>query len=185
MTVGPPPKRSRRSKGNIPELTVPKRRGRGKAKPPRADALLWREAFLVAFRNSGNVLAACRTAGGTRRHVYKWRKQNAAFAREWREAEAEAFDLLAASARKRAMEGSDTLLIYLLKVHGGPEWRQDRYAPLAPEKGDQGRGLAPPPSDAERVAEVVGILASLGLLPALAPRAVAAGGGDAVGGMAR
>lgn len=145
-------------------------KGTGKRKP-RVDAMLWREPFLAAFRNSGNVLAACRAAGVARKSVYLWRKKNAAFAREWADAEAEAFDLLAAVARKRAMESSDVLLIYLLKCTGGPQWRQDRQAlPASPHDGSQ-HGLAPPPTDAQRVAEVVEILASLGLLPALAPRA--------------
>lgn len=101
--------------------------------------------FLLAFRESANVRAACLAAGIGRRTVYTWRDEYPAFAAQWTEAEAEAVDVLEAHAWSRATRGttrehsifyqgervgkdvvteySDTLLIFLLKAH-----RPDKYA---------------------------------------------------------
>ena len=62
----------------------------------------------------------------TRPTVYEQRGNDPAFAAAWGDALDDAVDILAAAARQRALTESDTLLIYLLKVHGGPEWRKDR-----------------------------------------------------------
>ena len=150
---------------------ITKRKSTKQRKAPCGSAQ-WRTAFIKGLSNSCNVRAACYAAGVTRAVVYRLRVKSPAFARQWATAETEALELLAAEARRRAMTGSDTLLIYLLKIQGGPAWRQDQKVPLTGPREEPLRGLAPPPSDAERVAEVIGILASLGLLPALAPQAV-------------
>lgn len=86
----------------------------------------WMAPWLTAYRNSGNVRASCQAAGVSRVEVYRTRKHDPEFDRLWREAEQDAHDLLAASARQQAMAGNTALTIYLLKVHGGPEWRNDQ-----------------------------------------------------------
>lgn len=116
---------------------VSKRRPRGKGKRPRVDSMLWREAFLTAFRNSGNVRVACLQANVRRATVYDWRDRDKGFADEWDTAKDEALDLLAAEARRRALTKSDILLIYMLKCQGGPEWRQDQKVPLVGDKEGQ------------------------------------------------
>lgn len=83
------------------------------------------DLFLDSFRKLGNVYYACREAGVNRSTVYRWRERWSTFADEWEEAKEEAVDLLDYEARRRAVkEGSDRLLIFLLKAH-----RPDIYNP--------------------------------------------------------
>src|SRR5690242_10650815 len=77
----------------------------------------WRPLFLAALRNSGNIRAACQAAGINRTVAYDHRAADAGFAAAWAEALEDAVDVLEAMARKRALEMSDTLLIFLLKSH--------------------------------------------------------------------
>jgi len=93
----------------MPEAPKPKRRRLGNG--------TWREPFLAALRNSGNVRAACMAAKVSRTVVYRRREDDEPFRLLWDEASHEALELLEAEARRRAMSGSDTLLIFLLKAH--------------------------------------------------------------------
>ena len=104
----------------------------------------WKSVFLWHLRQNGNVAAACREAGITREHSYHARKLDPAFATAWKQAMAEATDVLEAEARRRATEGvfngyskdengtlheirrySDTLLIFLLKAHRPKKYRDN------------------------------------------------------------
>jgi hypothetical protein len=82
----------------------------------------WQDTFIAALRNSGNIRASCLAAGISRETAYKERRRLATFAKRWDEALEESIDLLEAAARQRAMNISDTLLIFLLKAH-----RPDKY----------------------------------------------------------
>ncbi len=86
----------------------------------------WVPGFLAGFRETGNVRDACVLAGIGRTTVYDRLKTDRAFAADFETARDDAVDVLSAEARRRAMSTSDTLLIYLLKVHGGPEYRNDQ-----------------------------------------------------------
>jgi hypothetical protein len=86
----------------------------------------WRPAFLVALRNSGNVRAACQAAGISRPQAYGARERVPAFATAWDVALEDACDLLEAMARKRALEASDGLLMFLLRAHR-PQVYRDTY----------------------------------------------------------
>lgn len=91
-----------------------------KVTPKKADE--WRPVFLATLRDSGNVRAACKQAGITRKTVYQHREQSKEFAAQWAEAMEDAIDVLEAVALQRAKATSDTLLIFLLKAH-----RPDKY----------------------------------------------------------
>ena len=79
--------------------------------------------FLNRLRNTGNVRLSCTSADVPRSTVYRWRDRFKTFADEWDEALEDACDLLEAEAWKRAIEdGSDRLLMFLLKAH-----RRDMY----------------------------------------------------------
>lgn len=143
----------------------------------------WQRAFLDGLAIAANVSLSCQAAGVSRQLVYTERKRNPAFAQQWDEALADAVDNLAAEAHRRAVEGvertvyyqgdpvgtervySDTLLIYLLKIKGGPEWRQDRHVTMEGAIDVTGRidlatidallaeqGIALPPNTAPPVA---------------------------------
>lgn len=74
----------------------------------------WMPAFLLAFRNSGNVRASCQAAGISRKEAYKQRQKLARFREAWDEALEDAADTLEAVAWQRARNGSDYLLWKLL-----------------------------------------------------------------------
>jgi Bacteriophage Sf6, terminase small subunit-like len=106
-----------------------------------------KEKFIGAFCELGNVKAACKRAGITRRKtVYDWREDDADFATAWAEAEMVATETLEAEAWRRATRGvrnttgvyfrgeeiarhvkveySDTLLIFLLKARAPEKYRE-------------------------------------------------------------
>lgn len=98
-------------------------------------AKTWKEIFLEHLAESPNVSAACRAAWVSRAHVYKLRKEDAGFAREWDDALEESIDNLVGEAYRRAFKGtlkpvfqmgkrvgavreySDALTIKLLTAH--------------------------------------------------------------------
>ena len=102
------------------------------------------QAFLAAYANSGNVTRAAELSGVHRRSHYHWMKNNPAYEEAFQYANDDAVDLLAAEARRRAVEGvenpifhngkkvgavrdySDTLLIFLLKA-ARPEVYRDNH----------------------------------------------------------
>lgn len=99
-----------------PQILTPKRVQRR--------AVEWRPLFLAALSNSGNVLASCKAASISRVQAYDARDRSPEFAAQWETAMEEACDVLEAAARKRAMQTSDTLLIFLLKAHRPAKFRE-------------------------------------------------------------
>ncbi len=77
----------------------------------------WVPMFLQTLRESGNVRTACATVNISRRRALAQRDKNDKFRRDWDDAVEDAIDSLEQTARDRAMEASDTLLIFLLKSH--------------------------------------------------------------------
>ena len=85
-----------------------------------------RKRFFDGFRKAGTVTGACKAAGISRSIAYEWRDKDPAFAEEWQTVEDESTDALEKEAYRRAKNGSDTLLIFLLKGRK-PETYRDRY----------------------------------------------------------
>ena len=101
----------------------------------------WVPVFLDKLRETGNVMRSCEVAGVGRTTAYTHREKTETFSKLWDDALADAVDFMDEEARRRAMYGvdepiyhlgvcvdtikkySDTLLIYLLKVHGGPKYK--------------------------------------------------------------
>ncbi len=100
----------------------------------------WVPVFLDKLRETGNVMRSCEAAAVGRSTAYVHREKTPTFAKLWDDALADAVDFMDEEARRRAMgitqtfrgkDGepyvvtsySDTLLIYLLKVHGGPKYK--------------------------------------------------------------
>lgn len=70
-------------------------------------------AFLGALRGGATVTDACRAAGITRRRTaYDWRKEDADFAADWDDATQEGVDALLREARRRAINGTEKLVLY-------------------------------------------------------------------------
>jgi len=84
------------------------------------------EDFLGKLSSTGNVRLSCAAAGIPRRTAYRWRDRWSTFADAWDEALNDACDRLEAEAWRRAIEeGSDRLLMFLLKAH-----RSELYNPV-------------------------------------------------------
>lgn len=75
----------------------------------------WSEVFLSSYRDQGNVRVACDLAGITRQAAYARRDTDPDFAARWAEAAESATENLESIAWERAKEGSDVLVIFLLK----------------------------------------------------------------------
>ncbi len=86
----------------------------------------WQKAFFAALENTGSVTAAAEAGGIGRWTVYQHRRQDAAFAALWDQALDMAADTLEDEARRRAFNGSDVLLIFMLKGLRPQKWRESR-----------------------------------------------------------
>jgi hypothetical protein len=77
-----------------------------------------------ALANGLTVTEAARAAGCGRSAVFAWRNDDPEFAAEYEAAWQAGVDGLEAEARRRAFEGSDTLLIFLLKQRAPKRFNQ-------------------------------------------------------------
>jgi hypothetical protein len=85
-----------------------------------------REKFLGVLAQTCNVSEAARTAGMSRNAAYEWRKDDAAFAEAWAEAEQEAADKLEREAWRRAVEGTDKPIVHQGLITGTYKEYSDR-----------------------------------------------------------
>jgi len=75
-----------------------------------------RAAFLKCLANGDSVQNAANVIGVSRGTVYRWKDEDKAFAAAWEEALDAGIERLEDAAYKRALDGSDTLMIFLLKA---------------------------------------------------------------------
>ena len=93
----------------------------GRARIPQR---AWVPRFLEASTLTGNVRLAASAARIDRSTPYHLAARDAAFAAAWAAAEENAIDLLEAEARRRALAGSDGLLMFLLRAHRPERYRE-------------------------------------------------------------
>lgn len=94
----------------------------GRAKSRVQDQRRRKQAFLKLYAANANISAACRDLHMDTDTIYRWLQVDPAFAVAMERAHEQATDELEEAARKRALEDSDTLLIFLLKGN-----RPERY----------------------------------------------------------
>lgn len=94
--------------------------------PTRSTAYEWVPVFLAAYRNTGNVRAACLAAGIDRTTYQTYRRRSQAFVRQCDLALCDFTDLMESEAVRRARAGSDLMLIFVLKGLM-PEKYRDQY----------------------------------------------------------
>ncbi len=82
-----------------------------------------KKRLLQALAAGLSVKAACEVAGIGRRTAYDWRNEDQEFASAWDEAIETGTDALEDEALSRAMNGSDTMLIFLLKARRPEKYR--------------------------------------------------------------
>lgn len=93
----------------------------------RAPRKGWQERFLKAFRETHMVTEACKKAGCSRAFVYDYRKRDSAFAQAWADIEEQSTEILEQVATRRAIEGSDNLIMFLLKSRRPEVYRENVY----------------------------------------------------------
>ena len=81
-------------------------------------------AFLAALAQCGNVTEAARKTGIARMCHYDWLKRDPDYVKATEVAVEESIQHLEQVARKRAVTGSDLLLIFLLKAHRPEKYRE-------------------------------------------------------------
>lgn len=85
----------------------------------------WQETFLEALAATSLVGEACNIAGISRSYACKQRRNDSEFDEKWTEVLDRSTDALEAVAVKRAAEGSDQLMIFLLKARRPEVYREN------------------------------------------------------------
>ena len=130
-----------------------------------------KRAFLAAYAQTGNISAAALAAGTHRSNHYLWLQKDPVYAAEFSNSHEEAVERLESEARRRAVAGSDILLMFLLKA-ARPSVYRDNYV----RAGQVVLTTAP----ADRVLTQEEVLAAYALSissPAAPPAATAGGTG--------
>lgn len=91
---------------------------------PEKEVPAWRERFLSLLSDYGNVTVAAQGAGISRLTAYRHRHADPLFAQQWEAALDLGTDGLEDEARRRAVSGSDTLLIFMLKALRPEKYRE-------------------------------------------------------------
>lgn len=91
----------------------------------------WAPVFFSELKQCGNVAAACRMAGIDRKTAYNHKNNDVDFAARWDDCLQEAADVLEAEAHRRAIAGSDLLIIFLLKGLRPERYRERVVLPPA------------------------------------------------------
>lgn len=80
---------------------------------------------LAQYRRFGSVSSACAAAGIARRTFYNWLEQDREFAGLLQDARDDVADELEEAAMRRAMGGSDRMIIFLLKANRPWKYREN------------------------------------------------------------
>src|SRR5829696_6157972 len=82
-----------------------------------------RTKFLEALSEGMSIANAAGAAGTGRGAMYVWRREDPEFASDWDEAVEVGTDKLEDEARRRAMNGSDAVLMFLLKARRPAQYK--------------------------------------------------------------
>jgi hypothetical protein len=93
----------------------------------------WQPAFLTALEQTGSVTQAAEAAKIGRCMVYAHKRDDPVFSQAWDQALEAGADQLVDECRRRAFNGSDVLLMFLLKGLQPQRWRESR-ASIAPSE---------------------------------------------------
>jgi hypothetical protein len=86
-----------------------------------------KDRFIEEVSSGASIKEACAAAGFGRSTAYDLRQRDERFALRWHDALEEGTEALEEEARRRAMEGSDHLMMFLLKARR-PEIYRDRVS---------------------------------------------------------
>ncbi len=85
-----------------------------------------RDMFIRTLTGGASIRAACQAAGISKTAAFAWRNDDAAFAATWDEAIEAGTETLEDEAVRRALAGSDTMLIFMLKARRPSVYREPR-----------------------------------------------------------
>lgn len=95
-----------------------------------------KKAFLISFAKCGNISQSAKDAKIDRITVYDWKRDDPEFLAAYEHAEEDAADALEEEARRRAIKGSDLLLIFMLKGAKPEKYRErGSYEHTGPNRG--------------------------------------------------
>jgi hypothetical protein len=117
-------------------------------------AEVWRPKFLAVLASTGNVAFACKKVKVKRDTVYKHKRNDPAFAQEWKDSLSEAIDVVEGSLIHRATIDDTTAAIFLLKAHKPELYRERFTAEIAGIGGAPIRLVTPIERDV-RLAELI------------------------------
>lgn len=112
---------------------------------------VWRTLFLRSLRSTGNLRSAAESVGVTTKQVRAAIRQDSSFASLVVEASEDFTLKLEGEAARRAMNGSDLLLMFVLKalkpekyrekttINGGPTVNVKTYVGFSPDDWDRGQ----------------------------------------------
>ncbi len=106
------------------------------ARTPSRVRVRAQQAFLDRLSSTCQVAKACRGARVSRAAVYAWRKADPEFAKAWEAAIEIGVGVVEDEAVRRALQGSDNLLIFLLKAYRPEKYSDKRQLQIG------GPGLA-------------------------------------------
>ncbi len=89
--------------------------------------------FLTAHQLGAPTTQAAQIAGVSRATLYRWRDEDPEFAQAWLESRDKSMEDLEVAAYRRAIQGNDRLLMFLLKSHM-PLTYNKRQQPITPDK---------------------------------------------------
>lgn len=99
-------------------------------------SLKQRVGFLASIESGNTVQCAAKSVGLSRQAFYKRRLIDTAFADDWDDAAEAGTQVLEQEATRRAMDGSDGLLMFLLKARRPAVYRENlRHVLSGPEGG--------------------------------------------------
>jgi hypothetical protein len=101
-----------------------------------------KEQFIEQLQRDGNVTRSCEAVKLARSTVYGWKREQQEFAAQWDHAVDIGVGALEDEAVKRALKGSDILLIFLLKANK-PEKYSDRVRQELVNPKDQDGNAVP------------------------------------------
>jgi len=115
-----------------------KKRKRARERRPRPRrGSSWQQVFLYELAQDGCVTYACQAAGISRTVAYTTRQKDEEFALAWSDAVDESYEVLVKEAHRRALSGSDLLMIFLMKGLHPEVWRDNYRLPASVELDEQ------------------------------------------------
>jgi hypothetical protein len=83
-----------------------------------------RAKFLAQLAQSGNVTESCQISGLPRATAYDWRREDQGFAQQWDAAMDRGADAMEDECRRRAMAGSDALMVFMMRALKPEKYRE-------------------------------------------------------------